>query len=56
MSVLVLPRSRVPGRAFLIGMALLGVVLVVTASVVAGSLLADIGYVVLDPRVRYVRA
>jgi len=35
---------------------LLGVVLVVTASVVAGSLLADIGYVVLDPRVRYVRA
>jgi peptide/nickel transport system permease protein len=34
---------------------LLGVVLVVTASVVAGSLLADIGYAVLDPRVRYVR-
>jgi peptide/nickel transport system permease protein len=35
---------------------LLGVVLVVTASVVVGSLLADIGYIVLDPRVRYVRA
>jgi peptide/nickel transport system permease protein len=34
---------------------LLGVVLVVTASVVAGSLLADIGYAALDPRVRYVR-
>src|SRR5579875_2560401 len=35
---------------------LLGVVLVVTASVVAGSLLADIGYAVIDPRVRYVRS
>ena len=35
---------------------LLGVVLVVTASVVVGSLLADIGYAALDPRVRYVRA
>jgi len=35
---------------------LLGVVLVVTASVVAGSLLADLGYAALDPRVRYVRA
>ena len=34
---------------------LLGCVLVVTASVVVGSLLADIGYAVLDPRVRYVR-
>lgn len=34
---------------------LLGVVLVVTAAVVVGSLLADIGYAVLDPRVRYVR-
>jgi peptide/nickel transport system permease protein len=34
---------------------LLGVVLVVTAAVVAGSLLADIGYAVLDPRVRYAR-
>jgi peptide/nickel transport system permease protein len=34
---------------------LLGVVLVVTAAVVAGSLLADIGYAMLDPRVRYVR-
>jgi peptide/nickel transport system permease protein len=34
---------------------LLGVVLVVTASVVVGSLLADIGYAALDPRVRYVR-
>lgn len=34
---------------------LLGVVLVVTVAVVAGSLLADIGYAVLDPRVRYVR-
>jgi peptide/nickel transport system permease protein len=32
---------------------LLGVVLVVTASVVVGSLLADIGYAVIDPRVRY---
>jgi len=32
---------------------LLGVVLVVTASVVAGSLLADIGYAIIDPRVRY---
>ena len=32
---------------------LLGVVLVVTASVVAGSLLADIGYAAIDPRVRY---
>jgi peptide/nickel transport system permease protein len=35
---------------------LLGVVLVVTAAVVVGSLLADIGYAVLDPRVRYVRS
>lgn len=34
---------------------LLGVVLVVTAAVVAGSLLADVGYAALDPRVRYVR-
>ncbi len=34
---------------------LLGVVLVVTASVVIGSLLADIGYAAIDPRVRYVR-
>jgi peptide/nickel transport system permease protein len=34
---------------------LLGVVLVVTAAVVVGSLLADIGYAMLDPRVRYVR-
>ena len=34
---------------------LLGVVLVATASVVAGSLLADLGYAWLDPRVRYVR-
>lgn len=31
---------------------LLGVVLVVAAATVAGSLLADIGYAVLDPRVR----
>jgi ABC-type dipeptide/oligopeptide/nickel transport system permease component len=29
------------------------VVLVVTASVVVGSLLADIGYAIIDPRVRY---
>lgn len=35
---------------------LLGVVLIVTAAVVAGSLLADIGYATLDPRVRYVRS
>jgi len=35
---------------------LLGVVLVVTAAVVVGSLLADIGYAMLDPRVRYVRS
>lgn len=34
---------------------LLGVVLVVTAAVVLGSLLADLGYAALDPRVRYVR-
>lgn len=34
---------------------LLGVVLVITAAVVAGSLLADVGYAWLDPRVRYVR-
>jgi peptide/nickel transport system permease protein len=33
---------------------LLGVVLVVGAATVIGSLLADIGYAVLDPRVRYV--
>jgi peptide/nickel transport system permease protein len=32
---------------------LLGVVLVVTATTVAGSLLADIGYAIMDPRVRY---
>jgi peptide/nickel transport system permease protein len=32
---------------------LLGVVLVVTASVVVGSLVADIGYAAIDPRVRY---
>ena len=35
---------------------LLGVVLVVTAAVVVGSLLADLGYAALDPRVRYVRS
>jgi peptide/nickel transport system permease protein len=34
---------------------LLGTVLVATAAVVAGSLLADLGYAWLDPRVRYVR-
>jgi peptide/nickel transport system permease protein len=34
---------------------LLGVVLVVGVATVLGSLLADIGYAVLDPRVRYVR-
>jgi peptide/nickel transport system permease protein len=32
---------------------LLGVVLVVTASTVVGSLLADVGYAIMDPRVRY---
>ena len=32
---------------------LLGVILVVGAATVVGSLLADIGYAVLDPRVRY---
>jgi peptide/nickel transport system permease protein len=35
---------------------LLGVVLVVGAATVIGSLLADIGYAALDPRVRYVSA
>jgi peptide/nickel transport system permease protein len=35
---------------------LLGVILVVGTATVAGSLLADIGYAVLDPRVRYVSA
>jgi peptide/nickel transport system permease protein len=35
---------------------LLGVILVVGTATVLGSLLADIGYAVLDPRVRYVRA
>jgi peptide/nickel transport system permease protein len=35
---------------------LLGVILVVGAATVVGSLLADIGYAVLDPRVRYVSA
>jgi peptide/nickel transport system permease protein len=34
---------------------LLGVILVVGTATVLGSLLADIGYAVLDPRVRYVR-
>ena len=34
---------------------LLGVVLVVGVATVLGSLLADIGYAVLDPRVRYAR-
>jgi len=34
---------------------LLGIVLVITASVIAGSLIADILYAWLDPRVRYVR-
>ncbi|MBV9446109.1 MAG: ABC transporter permease [Streptosporangiaceae bacterium] len=34
---------------------LLGFVIVVAVAVVAGSLLADIGYAVLDPRVRYTR-
>jgi peptide/nickel transport system permease protein len=33
---------------------LLGVVLVVGVATVAGSLLADIAYAMLDPRVRYV--
>jgi peptide/nickel transport system permease protein len=32
---------------------LLGIVLVVAASVVAGNLLADIGYAIVDPRIRY---
>jgi peptide/nickel transport system permease protein len=35
---------------------LLGVVLIVGVATVLGSLLADIGYAVLDPRVRYVSA
>lgn len=35
---------------------LLGVVLVVALATVIGSLLADIGYAVLNPRVRYVKA
>ncbi|MHB1592945.1 MAG: ABC transporter permease [Streptosporangiaceae bacterium] len=35
---------------------LLGVVLVVTLAVVVGSLIADLGYAMLDPRVRYVRS
>jgi peptide/nickel transport system permease protein len=35
---------------------LLGVILVVGVATVAGSMLADIGYAVLDPRVRYVSA
>lgn len=34
---------------------LLGVVLVVAVATVVGSMLADIGYAVLDPRVRYAR-
>jgi peptide/nickel transport system permease protein len=35
---------------------LLGVILVVTATVVVGSLLADIGYSLLDPRIRLTEA
>ncbi len=35
---------------------LLGVVLIVTLAVVVGSLIADLGYALLDPRVRYVRS
>jgi peptide/nickel transport system permease protein len=35
---------------------LLGFTVVVAAATVAGSLLADIAYAILDPRVRYVRA
>lgn len=35
---------------------LLGVILVVAVASVAGSLLADIGYALLDPRVRYTNA
>jgi len=34
---------------------LLGIVLVITASVIVGSLIADVCYAWLDPRVRYVR-
>jgi peptide/nickel transport system permease protein len=34
---------------------LLGIVLVITAAVIAGSLIADVLYAWLDPRVRYVR-
>ena len=34
---------------------LLGFILVVGAGAVAGSLLADIGYAIADPRVRYHR-
>ena len=33
----------------------LGVVLVVAMATVVGSLLADIGYAILDPRIRYDR-
>ena len=35
---------------------LLGVILVVTVTVVVGSLLADIGYSLLDPRIRLTQA
>ncbi len=34
---------------------LLGITVVVAVATVAGSLLADIAYAMLDPRVRYVR-
>ena len=35
---------------------LLGFVIVVAVAVVVGSLLADIAYAILDPRVRYTRS
>ncbi|HZE17483.1 MAG TPA: ABC transporter permease subunit, partial [Mycobacterium sp.] len=35
---------------------LLGVVLIVTLAVIVGSLIADVGYALLDPRVRYARS
>ena len=43
-----------PGRAATDYPILLGVLIVVAIATVVGSLLADIAYAVLDPRVRYV--
>ena len=48
------PRARCPVLTSGAHPVLLGITVLVAAATVAGSLLADVAYAVLDPRVRYV--